>query len=140
MPTENLTADVLVIGGGISGLAAAERLSGAGVRVTLLEASGRLGGKLRTGIVAGVPVDLGAEALFAVQPAAVDLARAAGLGDRLRPPATTAAAIWSRGVLHPMPTGHLLGVPGARTELSGLLPRRGGPCAAGPHPAAHRVR
>ncbi|MET8997254.1 FAD-dependent oxidoreductase [Amycolatopsis sp. NPDC004169] len=48
------SSDVLVIGGGIAGLAGAERLSGAGVRVTLLEASSRLGGKLCIGAVADV--------------------------------------------------------------------------------------
>ncbi|MEU5264393.1 protoporphyrinogen oxidase [Amycolatopsis sp. NPDC021455] len=125
MTTETHTTDVLVIGGGIAGLAAAQRLSEAGVRVALLEASDRLGGKLRTGTVAGIPVDLGAEALFAPNPAAAELARATGLGHRLQPAATTAAALWSRGTLHPMPSGHLLGVPGERTELSGLLSPEG---------------
>ncbi|WP_030664993.1 protoporphyrinogen oxidase [Streptomyces rimosus] len=103
---------VVVIGGGISGLAAAHRLLGGGARVTVLEASGRLGGKLRAGGIAGVPVDLGAESMLARRPEAVELARAVGLGDRLQPPTTATAALWTRGALRPMPKGHVMGVPG----------------------------
>lgn len=55
--------DVVVIGGGLAGLAAAARLSEAGASVTLLEARGRLGGRVYTDRAAshGSPVDLGAE-------------------------------------------------------------------------------
>ncbi|MGO4424628.1 FAD-dependent oxidoreductase, partial [Streptomyces sp. MCAF7] len=72
------TGHVVVVGGGISGLAAAHRLLTGGARVTVLEASGRLGGKLYAGEIAGVPVDLGAESMLARRPEAVDLARAVG--------------------------------------------------------------
>lgn len=117
---------VLVIGGGISGLAAAHRLLSGGASVTLLEASDRLGGKLLTGDVAGsARVDLGAESLLARRPEAVDLARAVGLGDDLRTPTGASAAIWSRGSLHPMPKGHVMGVPEAPEALRGLLSTEG---------------
>lgn len=53
--------DVIVIGGGLAGLAAAERLVDAGHRVTLLEARNRLGGRVRTDLSGPDPVDLGAE-------------------------------------------------------------------------------
>jgi len=113
---------VLVIGGGISGLAAAHRLLEGGASVTLLEASARVGGKLATGRIAGrTAVDFGAEALLARRPEAVELARAAGLGDALRPPAAANAAIWSRGELCPMPKGHVMGVPAEPGALRGLL-------------------
>ena len=46
---------VVVIGGGIAGLAAAHRLLAGGARVTVLEASARLGGKLLAGEIAGAP-------------------------------------------------------------------------------------
>ncbi|MGW8971846.1 protoporphyrinogen oxidase [Streptomyces platensis] len=110
--TDREPGHAVVIGGGISGLAAAHRLLEGGARVTVLEASGRLGGKLRAGAIAGVPVDLGAESMLARRPEAVDLAREVGLGDRLQPPATASASLWTRGALRPMPKGHVMGVPG----------------------------
>ncbi|MFH8620029.1 protoporphyrinogen oxidase [Streptomyces sp. NPDC017979] len=116
---------VVVIGGGISGLAAAHRLVTAGARVTLLEAGGRLGGKLHRGEIAGAPVDLGAESMLARRPEAVDLARAVGLGDRLQAPATSTASIWTRGTLRPMPRGHVMGVPATPDALAGLLSDEG---------------
>lgn len=56
-------ADVLVIGGGVCGLVACRALSRAGARVALLEAGGRLGGRIRTERVSGwqQPIELGAE-------------------------------------------------------------------------------
>ncbi|UQA92552.1 protoporphyrinogen oxidase [Streptomyces halobius] len=109
---------VVVIGGGISGLAAAHRLLEGGVQVTVLESSDRLGGKLRAGEIAGVPVDLGAESMLARRPEAVRLARAVGLGERLQPPATTTASLWTRDALRPMPKGHVMGVPGDLDPLA----------------------
>ncbi|UUN29831.1 protoporphyrinogen oxidase [Streptomyces sp. FIT100] len=125
MNAQTRTGHVVVIGGGIAGLAAAHRLLAAGVRVTLLEATGQLGGKLRTGEIAGAPVDLGAESMLARRPEAVGLARAVGLGDRLQPPATSTASVWTRDALHPMPKGHVMGVPADAGALSGLLSAEG---------------
>ncbi|MET7345371.1 protoporphyrinogen oxidase [Streptomyces sp. NPDC005547] len=116
---------VVVIGGGIAGLAATHRLVGAGLRVTLLEGTDRLGGKLMTGEIAGVRVDLGAESMLARRPEAVALARAVGLGDRLQPPATATAALWTRDALRPMPKGHVMGVPGDPSVLGEVLSPEG---------------
>ncbi|MBT2440009.1 protoporphyrinogen oxidase [Streptomyces sp. ISL-36] len=118
-------AHVVVVGGGIAGLAAAHRLVTAGVRVTLLEGGDRIGGKLLAGEIAGAPVDLGAESLLARRPEAVALARAVGIGDRLQPPATTTASVWSRGALVPMPKGHVMGVPADGETVGGLLSDEG---------------
>ncbi|MET9435465.1 protoporphyrinogen oxidase [Streptomyces sp. NPDC006551] len=116
---------VVVVGGGIAGLAAAHRLVTAGLRVTLLEAGDRLGGKLLAGEIAGAPVDLGAESLLARRPEAVALAGAVGLEDRLQAPATTTASVWSRGELIPMPKGHVMGVPADGEAVGGLLSDEG---------------
>ncbi|MGX1133936.1 oxygen-dependent protoporphyrinogen oxidase [Streptomyces glaucescens] len=116
---------VVVIGAGIAGLAAAHRLLERGARVTVLEASDRVGGKLLPGEIAGVRVDLGAESLLARRPEAVGLAREFGLAGRLEPPATATAALWTRGALRPMPKGHVMGVPGTAAALSGVLSEEG---------------
>ena len=115
----------MVIGGGIAGLAAAHRLLDGGARVTVLEASDRVGGKLLPGEIAGARVDLGAESMLARRPEAVALAREVGLADRLRPPATATASLWTRGALRPMPKGHVMGVPGTASALSGVLSDEG---------------
>ncbi|MFE8944739.1 protoporphyrinogen oxidase [Streptomyces sp. NPDC007856] len=119
------TGHVVVIGAGVAGLAAAHRLLGRGARVTVLEAADRVGGKLLPGEIAGVRVDLGAESMLARRPEAVALAREVGLTERLRPPATATASIWTRGALRPMPKGHVMGVPGTAAALSGVLSDEG---------------
>ncbi len=119
------TGRVVVIGAGVAGLAAAHRLLERGARVTVLEASDRVGGKLLPGEIAGARVDLGAESMLARRPEAVALAREVGLADRLQPPATATASIWTRGALRPMPKGHVMGVPGTAAALSGVLSDEG---------------
>ncbi|MFG1615451.1 protoporphyrinogen oxidase [Nonomuraea wenchangensis] len=123
---EGNRAHVVVIGGGISGLAAAWYIrQGADerVKVTVLESSPRIGGKLHASEVAGVSVDAGAEAMLARRPEGAELARAVGLGDELVFPGTTSSAIYSRGALHAMPKGQVMGVPADLTELakSGII-------------------
>jgi len=123
---------VVVVGGGISGLAAAWFLrreaqrGGHRIRVTVLEGSTQLGGKLRVSDVGGAPVDEGAESLLLRRDEGTALARAVGLGDDLVPAATTAASIWSRGHLRPMPRNTVMGVPTDLRSLaaSGLLTPR----------------
>ncbi|MEU3743090.1 protoporphyrinogen oxidase [Streptomyces sp. NPDC032198] len=117
---------VIVIGAGISGLTAAWALRDT-ARVTVLDSAPRVGGKIRTGRVAGVPVDLGAESMVTMGPDAVRLAEAVGLGDALCEPAAAPITIWTHDALRPMPPGHLMGIP-SRPELmarSGLLSDEG---------------
>lgn len=119
---------VVVVGAGIAGLAAAYTLASAAdaPEVVVVEGAPRLGGKLLTTDVAGGPVDAGAESILNARPEAVDLARAVGLGDQLCHPATTSAAIWSRGAVRPMPPT-VLGIPSDLAALarSGIVSSRG---------------
>lgn len=119
---------VVVIGGGIAGLAAAQTLLSERpeLAVTVLEGSTSVGGKLRLGTIAGQPVDLGAESLLNRRPEATALAAAVGLSPDIDYPATTSAALWSRGRLQPLPPS-VFGIP-AGSALSmrhSVLTRRG---------------
>lgn len=51
---------VIVIGAGMAGLAAARKLTAAGIAVTVLEARDRIGGRIWTDVYDGVPMDMGA--------------------------------------------------------------------------------
>nr|WP_281423490.1 NAD(P)/FAD-dependent oxidoreductase [Novosphingobium profundi] len=53
-------ADVVIIGAGLSGLHSAQLLSGLGMRVVVLEAGGRVGGRVHTVETAEGPIDVGA--------------------------------------------------------------------------------
>jgi oxygen-dependent protoporphyrinogen oxidase len=109
---------VAVIGGGISGLAAAFRLKDAGLEVTVLEGSPRLGGKLAVSEVGGVAVDSGAEALLARRPEGTGLIGELGLSGQLQVPGTTSAGIWTRARIRPLPRRQFMGVPADLGELA----------------------
>ncbi|MEV0394098.1 protoporphyrinogen oxidase [Polymorphospora rubra] len=119
---------VAVVGGGIAGLAAAVRLRDRAprdTRITVFERSGALGGKLRTGELAGSAAETGAETFLMRDPAggdsaAVALARRLGLGDRITHPAVGQAAIAVGRRLRPMPKGTLIGVPGDLAAVTGI--------------------
>jgi len=106
---------VVVIGGGIAGLAAASRLVNSGHRVVVLEASRVVGGKFRTHKVDGLQLDAGAESLLARRPEALELVERAGRGADVVHPASTGAGVWLDQML-PLPTQQLLGVPSDRAD------------------------
>ncbi len=62
-------SSVAVVGGGIAGLAAAEAFLRAGARVNLVEASERLGGRIRTRRVGDLVLESGPDGYFAGSPA-----------------------------------------------------------------------
>lgn len=62
------STDVVVIGAGAAGLAAARDLTAKGLSVTLIEASGRIGGRAHTDTdIFGVPYDVGAHWLHSAE-------------------------------------------------------------------------
>ena len=109
---------VVIVGGGIAGLAAALFLRDEPVRVTVLEGSPRLGGKLSVSEVAGVAVDDGAEALLITRPEGTGLIAETGLAGERVAPGTTSSAIWTLGALRPLPRRQFMGVPSDLDELA----------------------
>src|SRR5437762_1715954 len=58
-------ADVVVIGAGAAGIAAARRLGAANLKVAVLEATDRVGGRCQTDLTSfGIPFDRGARWLY----------------------------------------------------------------------------
>jgi oxygen-dependent protoporphyrinogen oxidase len=114
----------VVVGGGIAGLVAARGIAATGRDVLLLEGSPQVGGKLRSAEVAGLTVDVGAEAMLARRPEG--LALADELGTEVVHPTPATSAVWSRGALRAMPRS-LMGVPFDLDQLaaSGVLSPEG---------------
>jgi oxygen-dependent protoporphyrinogen oxidase len=126
---------VAVVGGGISGLSGAHRLRtllGPHARITLIERRDRLGGVLRTVGLAGVPMDVGAEAFLARRPEVPALLAELGLaGELVHPSAAAGATVRAGGRTSPLPGRTLLGVPASDARLDGVLGAAGAAAAAG---------
>ena len=115
--------EVVVLGGGIAGLAAAHRLLQAqgdatrGLRVTLVEADHRLGGKIVTERIDGFVIEGGPDSFLATKPRGIGLCEELGIGERPLLQGVQAqrrrAFVLCRGRLHDLPEG-----------LSGLVPTR----------------
>jgi|CXWL01.1.fsa_nt_gi oxygen-dependent protoporphyrinogen oxidase len=113
-----MTKHVVIVGGGMTGLAAAYRLTrlaadGLDVRVTLLESSNRLGGKILTEQTAGFAVECGPDSFITAKPQALDLVRELGLAGRLLTTdrTNTDVHVFVRGKLRKLPAGLLLMAP-----------------------------
>ena len=118
-------APIVIIGGGMTGLAAAYELTTRHVPFVLLESSDRLGGLVRTEHLEGYTIDAGADAMLAQKPAAIDLCRELGLESRLIPTTLPRTAyVFANDRLHPLPSPSLFGIPGSWLGLAhfDLLP------------------
>ena len=104
--------DVVVVGAGIAGLAAAFELQQRGLRPLVLEQQGRAGGVITTDRADGYVIDAGPDSLLTQKLAATDLIRELGLERRLvstLPPRT--AFVLRGGRLVPLPEASFLGLP-----------------------------
>lgn len=106
--------DVLVIGGGLAGLAAAATAARAGCGVAVLDAH-LPGGRARTDERDGFCFNQGPRALFNGGPAA-EVLRRLGVRPTGAPPATASGTVWRDGSLYRLPAGPLSL---ARTDLLG---------------------
>jgi oxygen-dependent protoporphyrinogen oxidase len=118
---------VVIVGGGITGLAAAYRLlrkgtdaAGAPIAVTLLEARPRLGGNIQTERRDGFVIDGGPDAFVVTRPQATALCKELGLGDRIIGTSEKSRKVYIRqgGAPHLLPEGVVLGIP---TRLGPLV-------------------
>jgi oxygen-dependent protoporphyrinogen oxidase len=111
--------DVAIVGGGISGLAAAWELGRRGLRARVLEATPRPGGVIHTERFDGWVIDEGPDALLAQKAPGVELCRELGLAGRLVSTLEPRTAwILHRGRLHPIAEGSFLGFPVAFDALA----------------------
>ncbi|KUI24183.1 protoporphyrinogen oxidase [Mycobacterium sp. IS-1742] len=113
-----------VVGGGISGLAAAYRLrvtAGPEAAITVFDPADRLGGVLRTERVGGQLLDVGAEAFVARRPEIPALLAELGLADRQVGTTGVRPLILSQATLHPMPEHTLQGIPSGALSMAGLV-------------------
>jgi oxygen-dependent protoporphyrinogen oxidase len=113
---------VAIVGGGISGLAAAWRLTrlAPDVAVTVFERDQRLGGKIVTHRIDGFTIEGGPDSFLSVKPRGVGLCQELGLSESLQGTveANRRTFVMKQGMLYPLPEG-----------LTGLIPSRLGPIA-----------
>jgi oxygen-dependent protoporphyrinogen oxidase len=114
-----MTRRIIVVGGGISGLAAAHRLvelsreKSVKTEITLLEAGPRLGGSIATHQVDGFLVESGPDSFISEKPWALGLCERLGLTSRLLGTRAGYQKIYvvHRGGLEPLPDGFFLLAP-----------------------------
>ena len=106
MSSENVDADVIVVGGGLAGTRAATKLKAGGASVLLLEARDRLGGRTYTRQFGGTAFDFGGQFIGPGQARMHGLVRELGLQ------------------LSPTPTAgkRILEVKGKTSTYSGTIP------------------
>lgn len=112
---EVVSTSTLIIGAGFSGLATAHflmRRLGPEAHVTVLDSSPRVGGKINTVRLAGLPVDTGPDAFLSRAAELRELIDELGLNSDVIEPQPGGAYIWSRGKLRPIPDGASFGLPG----------------------------
>jgi oxygen-dependent protoporphyrinogen oxidase len=105
---------VVIVGGGIAGLAAAYEFGRRGVPFVLLESGPRVGGVIFSEEIDGYTIDGGPDALLIQKPEGIKLCEELGLGDQLVPTKLPRLAFIQRGGrLHALPAGSVLGIPTA---------------------------
>jgi oxygen-dependent protoporphyrinogen oxidase len=104
--------NVLIVGGGIAGLATAYELHRRGVPFILLESAARPGGVILSEQVDGFTIDAGPDSLLVQKPDAIRLCEELGIASRLIATSPPRQAFIQRGGrLHPLPAASVLSIP-----------------------------
>jgi len=113
------TRRVVIVGGGVSGLATAYRLSQAdpACDVLLLEAGAHVGGKLRSVAVGDLVLPAGADSFLARKPWALELCKELGIGDELDAPSLSGSYLWTDRGLVAFQKDAPFGIPGDVAEV-----------------------
>jgi oxygen-dependent protoporphyrinogen oxidase len=111
--------DVIVVGGGITGLTTAYELSKRGLSVAVLEATARGGGLIRTDHVDGFTIEAGPDSVLTSKPAALELVRELGLAGDVQYVRTPGAFVLRGRRLYRLPSPSLLGLPLTWRALAG---------------------
>jgi len=119
---EETDRDVVVVGAGIAGLSAAFRLQRAGLRVTVLEASDRVGGRMTTDVRDGYVIERGTQVVSSSYRTVAALIGEVGLAPHLRPLSPWGAVV-RRGSLRRLASGNtaLVALTGLRLLGTGWL-------------------
>ena len=104
---------VVIIGGGISGLATAYYLAKGGASSTIIESRPRLGGVIQTEKIDGCTIEAGPDSFLSIKPAAMDLIGELGLRDDVIGSNDHLRITYVRkgGKLVPLPDGLMMMVP-----------------------------
>jgi oxygen-dependent protoporphyrinogen oxidase len=103
---------VVIVGGGIAGLATAYQLHRDGIPFVVLESRDRAGGVILSEEIDGFTIDGGPDALLVQKPEGIALCQELGLGERLVPTKLPRLAYIQRGqTLHALPAASVLGIP-----------------------------
>ncbi len=119
-----MTASYCIVGGGISGLAAAYRLRsqvGSEASITVFDPADRLGGILRTESVGGQVLDIGAEAFVVRRPEVPALLAELGLAATQLGTTGVRPLLYSGARLHALPADTVNGIPSSATSMAGLV-------------------
>ncbi|TCI44718.1 MULTISPECIES: protoporphyrinogen oxidase [unclassified Exiguobacterium] len=107
----NQLNNIAIIGGGITGMAAAYYAKQAGAHVTLYESSDRVGGKIKTVYRDGFVLECGPDGYMARKPTLTELITELGLDEQLVRSQTGTSYIYVRNKLRQMPNGSVMGIP-----------------------------